>query len=214
MKVQIDNREPEKVQSYLKTRFEEEGCEVEICQLEVGDIVFPEYGYCIERKTVPDFFGSCRSRRLDTQLEQMRQYPHYMILIVGQAGFFVFDKCKIPGPEYFSYYRKFAIQSNCPVVQVDNQTYMWYFLRSLMHHIADLPQVEVYGRRIHSNHKNARIGVLTCIPGIGEKKAEAILDKYGTVYHVMNALASHTFDCEGIGPKILSEMTAVLFNKE
>jgi Fanconi anemia group M protein len=57
------------------------GVEVEMRNLAVADFVIGETA--VERKTVSDFIGSMINKRLFRQLEEIKQYKNYFLIIEG-----------------------------------------------------------------------------------------------------------------------------------
>jgi len=56
------------------------------------------------------------------------------------------------------------------------------------------------------SHENPKIAMLTAIPGIGVKKAEKLLEHFGSIQRIANASISELKRVEGIGEKIAREI--------
>jgi ERCC4-type nuclease len=82
MRIQIDSREKDRVQS-AKEYYESQGLEVEICELEIGDYLFDNQ-VCYEFKTVSDFVASIQNGKVFNQAINMAEtYPYNFVIIQG-----------------------------------------------------------------------------------------------------------------------------------
>ena len=85
MKLMIDTRErSNELLEYLNMHC---ACSVEMSALMVGDYVWCNDDnsavLAIEHKSVQDFYQSVMSGHLDTQIADLKQYPHYCVFIDG-----------------------------------------------------------------------------------------------------------------------------------
>lgn len=82
MKVQIDNREQDRIKSATEY-YTQQGLEVEICELEIGDYIF-DNKVCYEFKTTADFVASIQDGRVFNQAINMAEtYPYNFVIIQG-----------------------------------------------------------------------------------------------------------------------------------
>ena len=80
--VKIDAREQSRIQS-ASEYFKEQGLEVEVCELKVGDYLFDDK-VCFEYKTVPDFIASIQDGRVFNQsIEMSESYDYNFVIIQG-----------------------------------------------------------------------------------------------------------------------------------
>lgn len=84
MKLMIDNRENNKRIESARNYFQENGYDVSVSQLVVGDYVF-DNRVAIEFKTPADMISSIIDGRVFRQSEKMKQYPFSYVLIVGDV---------------------------------------------------------------------------------------------------------------------------------
>jgi len=77
-KILVDNREKN---SLVISELMHLGLEIEFQQLKVADFI--SKGVAIERKTINDFISSMLNKRLFKQLEEIKQYPKYFLIIEG-----------------------------------------------------------------------------------------------------------------------------------
>ena len=87
MLVQIDSREKDRVKSASKY-FKEQGLEVEICELEVGDYIFTDgtNEVVFEFKLISDFITSIQDHRVFNQsVEMAENYDFSFVIIHGDS---------------------------------------------------------------------------------------------------------------------------------
>ena len=77
-KIIIDHQEKN---SLLISELIDLGFEIEFTRLKVADYIIK--GVAIERKTISDFIGSIKNKRLLRQLEELQQYEKKLLIIEG-----------------------------------------------------------------------------------------------------------------------------------
>ena len=85
MKVTIDTREKERIQS-ATAYFKSQGLEVEVTELEVGDYIFTDSNNSVvfEFKLISDFISSIQSNRVFNQaISQAENFDYHFVLIHG-----------------------------------------------------------------------------------------------------------------------------------
>ena len=82
MRIQIDSREQNRIQSATKY-YTEQGLTVTTEELEIGDYLFQDK-VCFEFKTIPDFVASIQDGRVFNQAVNMSEnYDHSFVIIHG-----------------------------------------------------------------------------------------------------------------------------------
>ena len=85
MLVQIDSREKNRIKS-AKEYYEQQGLEVEICELEIGDYLF-DNKVVFEFKTIQDFIASIIDNRVFNEaINQAENYDYHFIIIQGNES--------------------------------------------------------------------------------------------------------------------------------
>ena len=85
MKVTIDTREQNRIESATKY-YKEQGLEVEVAELEIGDYLFNDK-VCFEFKLTSDFISSIQSGRVFNQSINMAEnYDHAFVMIHGDLA--------------------------------------------------------------------------------------------------------------------------------
>ena len=206
---QIDNRESTRTVTYFKRKLKEAGFDVQVSSLPVGDIVIPDKGICIERKTIEDFMGSFRDGRIDAQIQQMQDYPVRCIIVQGVTKHQSFKyRRHMTEMQYWGAIRSVVLKKDCPLIQVESNYQFWQVLRSIIKHAGEIDE-PIQGRQVVVSTKDAKEGVLCAVPGLGPKASREILKKYPTMPAILNALLTDTFSVKGVGKKRISSMEDV-----
>ncbi len=80
-KIIVDNREGN---SLVPSELKKLGFEIEFKQLSLADYVLGDTA--IERKTISDFISSIIDKRIFSQLEGIKQYPNYFLIVEGDLN--------------------------------------------------------------------------------------------------------------------------------
>lgn len=132
----------------------------------------------IERKTLPDFVQSMMDGRLDNQMAVLQTVEHPFLLVEMSGKIF----SKINRRAIFAKMAKLSL-SRVRIIPVrnihDSVGVISYFLRLNEDIRIDFirPKQGVTKTDVHEQ----RIFVLTGFPGIGRKRAEKLLEKYGSL---------------------------------
>ncbi len=197
--IYVDSREPERIVDRLRRL----GIEVVVRRLEVGDYLI-QHGnrqVAVERKEVDDFLNSIVDGRLFRQCHLLSaKYPLSFLAIVG-------DLDEILEERMFNRAAVISAMVSIAARNEQGQVVPLVFsreedfctaLKSLERKVREgdlriLPRLKKMDR--------PEIAMLTAIPGIGEKKAERLLDYFGSVQRIANASISELMRVGGIGEK-------------
>lgn len=186
----VDVHEPEKVKALAD----------EVRELPIDVIIEgSERKYAVERKTILDFWNSVKDGRLWKQmkyLEDMRNegYVSFLVIIGSWSKVFKFAKTMTPIKMIGM---QVALSSfGVSVVQLPNHEWFLIFLNYLKNKSG---QKRSYSRvnipkPITRTLWEEQVDVLRAIDGIGEKTAEKLLQKFGSVKSVVNASREELFE--------------------
>lgn len=187
MQLIIDDREKdvERIQAIQK----EFHSDVIIRRLDAGDILIRQNNnpdILIEVKTIQDFIGSCRSRQIQKEALQMKDYPFRFILIYDN------DKwnkhyCKpLTLNEWYGNIISLQIKYRVDVIQCDNINHFLKCIKSIIKHVnkSDEP---IEPPMVRNKDSNDMINVIIGIPGVGKKMARTLIDTFGTPGAVFKA---------------------------
>ena len=206
MKVVIDSREKNRVQSASKY-YKEQGLEIEIAELPVGDYVFDDK-VCFEFKLISDFISSIQDGRLYNQTVNMSEnYNHHFIILHGDL--YTRHKCLAMTKHYrpvtiYQYLASIASLNRwTTVIETYNPTIEESYHRMLVQAnkcLSSKPLIKKFPRK----SKNPAFNYLCyCVYGINAKKAQLICDTYNLVSltDLMKLTQVDLTQIEGIGPK-------------
>ena len=180
-----------------------------IQRLTVGD-----YQICgrfiIERKTAKDFVASIIDGRLFEQASQLSRAPEHTCIILEGSGRELSDagmsREAIQGALI-----TLGLVFHLPVLRSvgpeETARLMLFAWRQLVRQERD--QVNRCGRR-PKRRKRAQLLALQALPSVGPKRAEMLLERFGSVRAVMNASAVDLAAIPGIKSKTIQAMQWVL----
>ena len=206
MLVQIDSREKDRIQS-ASEYYKQQGLEVEVCELEVGDYIF-DHKVCFEMKLIPDFIASIQEGRVFNQAITMAEnYDWSFVMIHGDL--YQRTKAIIQSRDYIPMNIEQYIGSisslnrYTTVLQVYNSVIeeaYYTMMKQAEKCLSNRPIVKKFPKK----HKNPAFNYLCyCIYGISSKKAQAIVDTYHleTLTDLMNLTIEDLTIIDGIGEK-------------
>jgi len=206
MLVQISDKEQSRIKTATKY-YKQQKCEVEVCNLEIGDYIF-DNKVVFEFKTTADFVASIQDNRVFNEaINQAENYDYHYVIIQGDDH----SRAKAISMSrnyheitYFGYLGAIAslnryttvIESYSPFI---NEAY-YRMLINAKKSLSQKPIVKKFPRK----HRNPAFNFLTyCIYGISAKKATEIISTYQL--QSLNDLQELTIEdlclIEGIGEK-------------
>lgn len=209
VRVVVDERERN---SRIPELLRNAGATVDIAQLQVGDyIVSPEE--VIERKTVRDLIGSIYDGRLYIQCSQLvKHYQKPAIVVQGNiadlaeipADFDVDKATRLADRVSLAYEAIAAIimEFRIPVVHTPSAEYTAQLLLTLAKR--SLKEGKATGPLLRKIKKEnpvyvQQLSVLSSVPGIGDKLAARLLQKFHTPTRALNASAAELATIPGFG---------------
>ncbi len=171
--VKVDSRETDSRKRKAKKHFEN----IVIEKLDVGDYVYKDVA--IEFKTVEDFIGSVKSRRIYNQAINMsEQFNHHYIIVYGD----------VTGTLKRLYHLKhrFSINSYLgaiaslsqitKVIQVENESQAFKIAKSLFKKSTDGKNRTAKAPSV-GKHENKIVTVLSLVGDINSTRAEKLVDE-------------------------------------
>ena len=184
LKVYIDNREQKRIKSATQY-YTEQGLEVEVKELEIGDYLFTDdhNSVCFEYKEVNDFITSINDGRVFNQAINMaEEYDYRFVVIRGteseRAEYLAISK-NYQTVNIFQYHGAIAslnryttvIESYTPYI---NEAYYRMYI-----HAKKCLQNRPIVRKFPRKHKTPALNYLSyCIYGLNYKRAKLIVDTY------------------------------------
>lgn len=207
MLVQIDSREKDRIQS-ASEYYKQQGLEVEVCELEVGDYIF-DHKVCFEMKLIPDFIASIQEGRVFNQAITMAEnYDWSFVMIHGDL--YQRTKAIIQSKDYIpmnieqyigsiSSLNRYTTVIQCYNSVIEEAYYT--MMKQAEKCLSNRPIVKKFERK----HKNPAFNYLAyCVYGISGKKAEKIVKELelSTLGDLLYLDHNRLTNIEGIGDKL------------
>ena len=175
----VDSRETEKRKKRAEKIWGEKS--IRIMKLPVGDYVYKDVG--LEFKTVEDFIGSVKSKRIYNQAISLSEtFNHHYVIIYGDVGY-TLNRLHRYGhtftvPQYLGALASLSQITN--VLSVENESQAFKLAKSLFEKCTDgknrMVKTPVREKR-GSRKKNKMVTILSLIGDINTKRAEKLVDE-------------------------------------
>jgi ERCC4-type nuclease len=189
-----DYREDPDILMYLK----EFDAEVKVETLPVGDFLSSSETV-IERKTRNDFENSIMDGRLFKQLENMKlNYKNAIVIVEGPRG-----EERIRKEALLGAYASVITDYNATLFFTQNKFRTAELIFAIAKHeqMAEKRPLRLFAKRKALTLEEQQIMILESLPLIGRKKAEALLEHFGSIKKIANASLNQLCEVEGIGEK-------------
>lgn len=199
---------------------------VRIVQMKVADYIVKvgNRAVAVERKTLGDFISSFRSGRLWEQLVTLSRLEEFegaevvrRLLLIERRDDDMDFLDERGMASYIGAQMECIYTYHIPIVQVEGEGGMAQFIRVLVRRELEglndkMPPARWFTPRISSDLpvKDQRLLFLTMIPGVGDKLAKALLNRYGSIEHLCRASQRDLQRIHGIGDKKASEIYGFL----
>jgi DNA excision repair protein ERCC-4 len=194
LRIVVDERERK---SGIPDLLKAVGINLEIKTLPVGDyIVAPET--IVERKSISDLISSIFDGRLFDQCNRLKEhFAHPILLMEGDV-----DEIEqiVENPlVFYGALASIAIDFKIPIVPTPNATHTAKLLVSMCSR-KDVSKGP-FLKKIRKSDDLARqqLSILCSLPGVGEKLASRMLEKFGSPVRTLNASLADLAKVEGLG---------------
>lgn len=180
-KVIIDYREKNSLVPAILHRL---GFEIEMKELKVADYIINEIA--IERKTVDDFLSSMINKRLEKQLEEIKQYPKRILLIEGIEEKELYHKnSKVNENAIRGMILSIVLKHETPIIFTKNSEDTAIFMKVLANKKENIHSTNPNKKTL--NEKERARYILESFEGIGPKTAEKLLEKLKSLRNIFSA---------------------------
>jgi len=205
LRIIVDERERK---SGIPELLKSVGLNVEMKTLPVGDyIVAPET--VVERKSIRDLMSSVFDGRLFDQCSRLKEhFEHPVVLVEGNVDEIeeITDNPLI----FYGAISTVALDFKIPIIPTPNATHTAKLLVSMCSR-KDSPKGP-YLKKIKKSYnlQGQQLSVLCSLPGIGEKFAIRMLEKFGTPFKVFTATTTDLAKVEGLGKARAKKIKKIL----
>ena len=173
------------------------GINLEIKTLPVGDyIVAPET--IVERKTISDLVSSVFDGRLFDQCSRLKEHYRFPILLI-EGDIDEIEKL-IENPfVFYGAISSIAIDFKIPVIPTPNAFHTSKLLISMCSRKDPTSGPYIKKIRKSNNLQKQQLTMLCSLPGVGEKTAIRMLEKFGTPLKVLSSSITELSKVSGLG---------------
>ena len=187
------------------------GMGVEMKTLPVGDyIVAPET--IVERKSIKDLMASIFDGRLYDQCNRLKEnFEHPIVLVEGNVD--EIEEITDNPLVFYGALSRVTLEFKIPIIPTPSASHTAKLLVALCSK-KDGPKGP-YLKKIKksSNLETQQLSTLCSLPGIGEKFAVRMLEKFGTPLKVFSATTSELAKVEGLGESRAKKIKNMLTTK-
>lgn len=177
----IDTREK---QSLISANLIEKKANIEYEKLEIGDYLIEDT--IIERKTFSDFVGSMINKRLLSQLQEIKKYPKYFLIIEGFD--YEYNKFNVHENAIRGMLLSIAMDFQIPVIFTENEKDTANFLILVAkRYERPRPETSLRQSKTLKTPEEQKQFILEGFPGIGPVAAKNLLEKFPTLQEIFNA---------------------------
>ena len=173
------------------------GINLEIKTLPVGDyIVAPET--VVERKTISDLVSSVFDGRLFDQCSRLKEHYQFPILLI-EGDIDEIEKL-IENPfVFYGAISSIAIDFKIPVIPTPNASHTSKLLISMCSRKDPTSGPFIKKIRKSNNLQKQQLTMLCSLPGVGEKTAIRMIEKFGTPLKVLSSSITELSKVSGLG---------------
>jgi len=180
-KIAIDYREKNSLVPAILHRL---GFEIEMKELKVADYIINEIA--IERKTVDDFLSSIIDKRLEKQIEELKQYEKKLIILEGYEEKPLYHKnSRINENAIRGMLLSITLKHNIPIIMTKNPEDTAIFINVLANKKDNLKSINP-NKKIINEEERAEY-ILESFEGIGPKTSKRLLEKLKSLRNIFSS---------------------------
>ena len=184
------------------------GISLEIKMLPVGDyIVAPET--VVERKTISDLVSSIFDGRLFDQCSRLKEHYQFPILII-EGDIDEIEELTENPLVFYGAISSIAIDFKIPVIPTPNATHTSKLLISMCSRKDASKGPFIKKIRKSNDLQKQQLSMLCSLPGVGEKTAVRMLEKFGTPLRVLSSSIIELSKVSGLGEARAKNIKKVL----
>ena len=213
LRIVIDEREKNsKVPYFLK----ENGIYTDFVQLNVGDYIL-SHDIAIERKTVPDLLSSIYDGRLYIQCSQLLKFYSKPVVIIEGDISSVFSEKNIQEKISIIYdaIGSITIFFRIPIIHTLSAEHTSKFLIVMLNKSTKKGPTGPLLKKIKKSNQIEiqQLSILSSLPGIGDKLAIKLLNRFHTPLKALNASTAELAMVPGLGNARAEKIKKILSNK-
>lgn len=205
LRMVIDEREKK---SGIPDLLKQIGVKVEMMNLPVGDyIVAPET--IVERKSVNDFISSVFDGRLFDQCNRLKEhFEHPTIILEGNVD--EIDNITENPLVFYGAISSVVLDFKIPMIPTPNASHTAKLLVSMCARQGAIKGPFLKKIRKSNDLQRQQLSILCSLPGVGEKLASRMLEKFGSASSSLNASSAELSKINGMGESRAQKIRKVL----
>jgi len=173
------------------------GISLEIKTLPIGDyIVAPET--VVERKTISDLVSSVFDGRLFDQCNRLKEHYKFPILLI-EGNIDEIEELTENSLVFYGAISSIAIDFKIPVIHTPNASHTAKLLVSMCSRKDASKGPFIKKIRKSNDIQKQQLSMLCSLPGVGEKTAIRMLEKFGTPLRVLSSSTTELSKVSGLG---------------
>jgi len=173
------------------------GINLEIKTLPIGDyIVAPET--VVERKTISDLVSSVFDGRLFDQCNRLKEHYKFPILLI-EGNIDEIEELTENSLVFYGAISSIAIDFKIPVIHTPNASHTAKLLVSMCSRKDASKGPFIKKIRKSNDIQKQQLSMLCSLPGVGEKTAVRMLEKFGTPLRVLSSSTTELSKVSGLG---------------
>ena len=173
------------------------GISLEIKTLPIGDyIVAPET--VVERKTISDLVSSIFDGRLFDQCNRLKEHYQFPILLI-EGNIDEIEELTENSLVFYGAISSIALDFKIPVIHTPNASHTAKLLMSMCSRKDASKGPFIKKIRKSNDVQKQQLSILCSLPGVGEKTAIRMLEKFGTPLRVLSSSTTELSKVGGLG---------------
>ena len=173
------------------------GINLEIKTLPIGDyIVAPET--VVERKTISDLVSSIFDGRLFDQCNRLKEHYQFPILLI-EGNIDEIEELTENSLVFYGAISSIAFDFKIPVIHTPNASHTAKLLVSMCSRKDASKGPFIKKIRKSNDIQKQQLSMLCSLPGVGEKTAIRMLEKFGTPLRVLSSSTTELSKVSGLG---------------
>ena len=184
------------------------GISLEIKTLPIGDyIVAPET--IVERKTISDLVSSIFDGRLFDQCHRLKENYQFPILVI-EGNIDEIEELTENSLVFYGAISSIALDFKIPVIHTPNASHTSKLLVSMCSRKDASKGPFIKKIRKSNDIQKQQLSILCSLPGVGEKTAIRMLEKFGTPLRVLSSTTTELSKVSGLGEARAKNIKKVL----
>jgi len=184
------------------------GISLEIKTLPIGDyIVAPET--IVERKTISDLVSSIFDGRLFDQCHRLKEHYQFPILVI-EGNIDEIEELTENSLVFYGAISSIALDFKIPVIHTPNASHTSKLLVSMCSRKDASKGPFIKKIRKSNDIQKQQLSILCSLPGVGEKTAIRMLEKFGTPLSVLSSTTTELSKVSGLGEARAKNIKKVL----